>query len=233
MREKTKKTLVLIVCLLFLSITFTDTYFSKSLKIKNENEETIDKKTLNLYRHGINGEITQVETEIELKENEDIDEAILEKCRELFKKDNEFQKYIKNLKIQANNSNLTYGAGLFSIRSSGKGFHFKTKWLLRIAIKYLMFKFKLPALGIPGRKSILFCSYKNDPDAQTKISPMLSLSGIQNSTEINGEHSIFVANFRGFTTWPGRSTNFFSLFRNSKPLLKRSFFGFTPLFMKF
>ncbi len=230
MKSRIKKALVLIIFLLFISVTAVDTCFCKTLNKKVEKEEIIDTKTVTLYRHGLKGEITQVETQIKLKESMNIEKALEEKCKELFKEDNEFQNYIKSKILQLNNSNLTLDVGLFFISSYGKGFHFKTKWVLRMVIKYVLFKLNLPSLGVPGRKRILFCSYKNDLNALTNVTPIISVLGNKNNTVINGNHTIAVLNFRGFTTWPGRFANLFSLFTNFKPILSRSFYGITPFY---
>jgi len=230
MKNIIKKALVLIICLLCISIVATETCFCKTLTKKVEKEEITDTKTVTLYRHGFKGEITQVETQIKLKENMDIEKALEKKCKELFEEDNKFQNYIKNKMLQLNNSNLTLDVGLFFITSHGKGFHFKTKWVLRMVTKYILFKLNLPSLGIPGRKRILFCSYENDPNALTNVTPIISLLGNKNNTVIDGNHTIAVLNFRGFTTWPGRFTNLFSLFTNFKPILSRAFYGITPFY---
>ena len=89
-------------------------------KIKaNEKEVTSTTQlieTMTVYRYGLDGFITTVDVEIELEEGQDINDAIAEKCEELFEKDTEFQSLTKD--------NTSRGLMSF-VKSKGRGLHIK------------------------------------------------------------------------------------------------------------
>jgi len=223
MKNIYKKPLTLIICVLFL-LTIAQAGMSKTLNSekKEEIENQVDTQKITLYRYGVNGEITPVEVEIDLSE-EDIGKAMQEKCQELFEEDQELQNYVLNLETKAQKSGLKFGWGSYRITSHGKGYHFKTKWILRLVIKLILIKLGLPRINLPGRRRVIFCNYNKDPNANTTIEPILGIIGTRNLTYIEGNHSIFVNNFVGFTTWIGRFSKSF--------LLPRAFYGIGTFFI--
>ena len=215
---KTSKILAVAICFLFIS-TIAQTAMAEKLNAKtNKNidieDETIS-KLVTIFRYGLDGNIEPVEVKLDIKNGEDISEALDNKCEELFEKDTELQGYISNL--EKNSSNLSLGYGLYRIQSKGKGFHFKTKLFVKIITKFMLLKLKLPYIRVRYKRKTIFCNYQQDPNAQTNITPIISIIGNKNSTGVTGAHSILVRNFRGYTTWLGRFA--------FTPLLPRSFCG--------
>lgn len=223
MKKIFRKSLAIMTCLLFL-LTIAQTGISKTLpsEKKQETVKPVDTQKITLYRYGADGDITPVEVEIDLTEDTDMGKAIEEKCKELFEEDKQLQNYVKNLETKANKTDSSFGLGVYRIKSSGRGFHFKTKWIIRLVMKYILFKLGLPRLNLPGRRRMIYCSYKNDPKANTTIEPITGILGTKTRTSVEGNHSIFVHNFRGFTTWIGRFSRSF--------LLPRVFYGVGTFF---
>jgi len=223
MKKNYNKPLAIIICVLFL-LTIAQAGMSESLNSEKKEEtknEIITQKII-LYRYGINGEITPVEVEIDLTE-EDLGKAMQDKCQELFEEDQELQDYFSNLEIKTKKSGLNFGWGSYRISSHGKGYHFKTKWILRLIIKIIIIKLGLPRINLPGRRRVIICNYNKDPNANTTIEPILGIIGTRSLTYIEGNHSIFVNNFAGFTTWIGRFSRSF--------LLPRAFYGVGTFFI--
>jgi len=178
--------------------------------IKNQEkdiEETSLSPTITLYRHGIDGSVTPIKIQLNLDGKEDIGEAILDKCEELFKNDAEFKKLM-------NLSNFSFG--FFSIvRSKGRGFHYKMKLLGKLTIRYILFRLGLPRVHSLVVNPLVICRYK-DSQAKTTIKPLVLKN---KSREIEGKHTVIVHRFFGFTTWSGR----FSF--SPLDIFPRSFFG--------
>ncbi|HDQ16434.1 MAG TPA: hypothetical protein ENN45_05190 [Bacteroidetes bacterium] len=181
-----------------------------SLAEETENDEQHQSMTITLYRHGIDGSVTPVNTEIDLSNGLDYEEVLANKCDDLLKNDVEFQRQLENL-----TSNFTVAAGFLFITSRGKGFHFESKTRTRliknskifgkILDKINIFKIKLPKLGLFERKSIVFCRYPNDSAAITTITPIVrSIINGSHVKTVQGNHSVYVYNFVGYTTWWGR-----------------------------
>ena len=97
--------------------------------------------------------------------------------------------------------NLTFGV-LTRIYSKGRGFHYKTMLLEKVAFRYYLWKLQLPRIASLLTRPLVFCSYSSDLTAKTVIKPLLRF----NSTEkvMNGAHMVIARNFIGYTTWIGR-----------------------------
>jgi len=194
MNNKIVKTFLIAIILLIL---LSPAYLSDVEK-NIENEEKIEEITL--IKHSPDGTIKPIKVKIEIEKNENLDEKIVDKCEELTKKDDEIQNYINNL--DENNTSKIKGF-LVKVKSSGKGFHFKFKTKLKICVKKKLLSLSLPKIIALGRIPFIYCNYKNDPNAYTQISPLIK-NDVNSTKIINGNHTIFVYNFVGFTSWTGR-----------------------------
>ena len=223
MKKNLKKIIVIATCLTFL-LTIGGNAIAVELKSDSKDQSISEKtieKTFTIYRYGLNGEIEPFKVTLDLKKGEDISKALEKKCEELFENDAELQTYIS--KLQENNSNSSFGFGLYNIKSRGKGFHFKTKLFVKIIAKFILLKLKLPHIKVLYKRRTVFCNYKNDINAETNITPILPLIGDKNNTLIKGNHSILVRNFKGYTTWLGRFA--------FTPFLPRSFCGIATSYL--
>jgi len=217
------KNLKLICLAIFTSFIVLTSSASISLAKEIEDSEKI--VTITLYRHGIDGSINPIDINIDLSDG-NFEDLIQEKCNELLKDDETIQEYLENFTF-----NLTGDTGILLVKSRGKGFHFehkvriklfnRPKILERILDKFTIFKFRLPNLNIITKKPYLFCKYSNDEKANTTITPLLrSLQNENASKTIEGNHSVLVYNFIGYTSWFGRFS--FSPF----DILPRTFVGY-------
>ncbi len=203
-----KKIMTAIICLIILTS-------SMGLVTSATAEEKQD-ETFTIYRVDSNGEISPVEVEIDLDniKNNDIGQTLEDICTKLFKNDLEMQKYCAS--AQENNSNqsskLSFAFGMVRVKSHGRGFHFKTKTRVRILTKFKFFKIMLPRIRITARKPIVFCKYDADQKAETTYNSLIKSYMNKNSTSttITGNHSVFVRNFIGYTTWTGRFSSPFT-----------------------
>jgi len=207
---KKKIAAVLIILTFIVSGTITISAEKISLNEVTNHENIEDCKTkLNtytVYRHGIDGSIEPIT--IEIDESKDTDDALLDKCQELFENDFEFSKLI-------NFSNFSFG--FYSIiRSKGKGFHYQMRMLGKLTIRYILFRLGLPRIHSLILNPLIICRYSKDPKAKTTIKPLIMLN---KTREIKGSHTVLVHNFVGFTTWSGRTS--FSPF----DIFPRSFVG--------
>jgi hypothetical protein len=207
MQLPAKKTIVMLVCLAILMPAISVAY-GETIEEKESSTETIT-----LFRYGPDGSITPVKVKIDTSDGKDLGEAIADKCEELFVKDSEMQNYAeKSISIGKYNISI----GITKVKSHGRGFHFKTKFLEKLAINIILFKLELPRLGVMVKKPLVFCRYSRDGKAQTTMDPLLRNK--ENSTKIiTGPHSVAAINFIGFTTWFGRVS--------ISPILPRAFFG--------
>ena len=147
---------------------------------------------ITIYRYGLDGKAQPIEIEVNAKEGQTIDDALMQKCDELFENDAEMQ--------NAMNSTNRSIAFFSRVTSRGKGLHYKSMLLGSIAYRAILFRLGLPRLSTFLHRTIVFCRYKEDADAKTTIRPILS-----NTTKVmNGTHSVFILNFIGYTTWIGR-----------------------------
>lgn len=223
MKSMYKKSLAVAICFLFM-LTIAQAGICKTVNSKNkeETEKKVYTQEITLYRYGLDGEINPVEVEIVAEEGEDLSKVVQEKCKELFKEDEELQGYVQDLETKANNSGFKFGWGSYRISSRGIGSHFKTKWIIRLVIKFILFKLGLPRLNLPGRRRVIYCNYNTDPKANTTVEPILGILGTRQRTSVEGNHSVFVNNFRGFTTWIGRFSK--------SSLIPRAFYGIGTFF---
>ena len=215
MRKIIKKTLAVSITLIFLFSVFS-TGSAKSTV--NDIESDFEKFTL--YRHDIDGSVTEVIVDININQDKDLGELLEEKCKELFGKDTDFQSYLKEPgDFQKLFENFTGSWGILLISSHGRGFHFRSKPLLKMLVVKRLFKLRLPKIVSSVKTPVIFCRYPKDPKANTTITPLVrSLFGF-GAKNMTGNHSVYVRNFIGFTTWSGRSS--FSPFDR----FPRAFFG--------
>lgn len=207
MKLPIKKTIVMLVCLAILMPAISVAY-GETIEDKEISTETIT-----LFRYGPDGSITPVKVKIDTTGGKDLGQAIADKCEELFGNDAGMQKYMEK---SIGNSNISIG--ILKIKSHGRGFHFKTKLLAKMAINLILLKLNLPRLGVMIEKPLIFCKYSKDTKANTTITPILRPNAIKS---IQGPHSVVVIDFVGFTTWIGRIS--------ISPILPRSFFGIARL----
>jgi hypothetical protein len=155
-----------------------------------------------VYRYGPDGSIKPIR--ITLDAGKELVDAILDKCRDLLKNDAEMQSFISN-------------CSFFSeIKSSGKGFHWKSPLSFRIPFtilfrydlfKWIELKYRLFGLNVVPR---VFCNYSNDADALTEITPLPTPTGQNpNTTKVEGNHSITALGFIGYTGWRGMTAGWF------------------------
>jgi len=207
MRLPVKKTIVMLSCLVILMPAISVAY-GETIE-----EKAISTETITLFRYGPDGSITPVKVKIDNKDGKDIGEAIADKCEELFVNDAEMQNY-----MEKSIGNFTISIGVLKVKSHGRGFHFKTKLLEKMALNFILFKLDLPRLGVMAKKPLIFCKYSRDARANTTITPLLRTNA---KKSIEGPHSVVAINFIGFTTWFGRIS--------ISPILPRAFFGIARL----
>lgn len=230
MLKKIKKTIAIVLCLMFLTTIFTNV---NALEVKKKAEEDIEEEnieTITFYRIGIDDSITTVSIDINLEENKDIEEILEDECRELFEKDPEFQSYIQDEKENLNDEdevdnlgllqNFIGAWGILLVSSRGKGLHLKTKPIYSIYLKLNLLKLKLPRFIVRKIISLMFCRYPEDPNSKTTIIPLIRTSINPCSIKkMTGNHSVYVHRFMGYTTWLGR--------KSCSPLdiIPRAFYG--------
>ena len=191
-----KQSLALVLCVIFLSTSVSTAVVSE----ENEEVKNIPKK-VTLLRYGPDGTVKPVEVDVTIDDGENLEEALADKCEELCEKDVEIQNFINKFAI--NNTNRTFGLGVLKkVKSSGRGFHFKSILRIEIKIKRKLLSNLLPKIKI---RPFVYCNYKNDPNAYTKISPILSNSP-NSSKIISGSHKVLAIGFIGYTTWLGRTS---------------------------
>ena len=204
--KKTVKTSIAILACLLLLISSTGYSLAKETK-KDEEQQSM---TVTFYRYGIDGSITPINTEIGVGKGQNVEEKLANKCSELLQNDGELQNILENLTL-----NFTVAAGFLFVKSSGKGFHFESKTrtkllkrpkiLSKLLSKIKFFKIKLPKLKLFDKKPYLFCRYPKDPEANTTITPIVrSIVNESYIKNVQGNHSVFVYDFVGYTTWCGR-----------------------------
>jgi len=204
MNKLVKKSIALFIFLLFIISAVT---ISSAATIKKEatinSEENLSTQKINpvkeitLYRYGPDWTITPKKVMIKLVKEQDLGEAIANKCDELMENDIEIQNLIK--KERDNETRI-----LSKIWSVGRGFHFKTKIRLQMVKRIKLFPFLPPyfrtAIFIPTN----FCKYSKDPKAKTVITP-LSIGSIKfgENLTIDGPHSVLTLGFIGYSGWIG------------------------------
>lgn len=208
MQLPVKKTIVMLVCL---------TMLIPAISVAcSENIEETSTETITLFRYGPDGSITPVKVKIDTSDGNDVGQAIADKCEELFVNDAEMQNYVeKTISL----GNYTISMGILKVKSYGRGFHFKTKFLEKAALNFILFKLDLPRLGVMAKKLLVFSKYRGEK-AKTTIDPILR--NAENTTKIiTGPHSVVAINFIGFTTWFGRIS--------IAPIIPRAFFGISSI----
>ncbi len=207
MKKNLKKIMALSICLIFL-LTIGNSVIGIEIdqgKNKKEVKNESITKTVTLYRHGLDGKVKPVEVVLDLSDNEDLEMAIEEKCKELFKTDKEFSDYLNEVIENYNDSNITSGVGLYFVLSRGKGIHFQTKMTEKLILRHLMNKFKIPKflinLFVKIRTKSITCIYRNNL-AFSSVQPIINLIGNNtNGTTIKGPHTISMGGFKGYTGW--------------------------------
>ena len=198
MKKHTKKTIAILLCLVFIISTVAT---SSAIKLDNkDSKDSIESsKKVQLIRFGPDGTTTPIEVDIDLNENQDEVELIIEKCKQLFSEDTEINDFLKAT-AENNDSNFSFGMNAFIV-SKGRGFHFKTKLKIRFVIVNCILDKLLPWNRNKIFRRWVICNYKNDSRAKTTIYPNV----LVNSTQvINGSHALLMNNFVGFALWSGR-----------------------------
>jgi hypothetical protein len=206
-REITKKLTVISVLLLFLVSGFAGASFA-SIK-DNLSDDSVNNETVTLYRYGPDGTVTPIQVNIDLEDGQNVDEAVAEKCSELFNNDMAMRSYLSD-----GNSSINF-SGMAHIRSVGTGFHWKSPVGFRIPfttiLRYRMFSVVPLRYKLFGMKVIprVYCEYLNDKDAVTEITPLptpMMHSG--NTTRIEGNHTVAIFGFVGYTGWWGMNAKY-------------------------
>ncbi len=179
--------------------------FSGLVTVSAYEEETME---TTVYRCSPDGSIKPIK--ITLDAGEDFGDAILDKCSDLLKNDAEIQDFVFNCSFLKNWSFFS------EIKSSGKGFHWKSPLSFHIPFtilfKYKLFKwielkYRFFGLNVIPR---VYCKYTNDANALTEINPVITPAG-QNTDPISveGNHSITAIGFIGYAGWRGMSAGWF------------------------
>jgi hypothetical protein len=185
-------------------------------------KEDVKTETITFYRFGPDGSVTPVNIVVEYEKEQDLGKILEDKCNELFENDLDMQATI--LKFQNNNTtaNRSFNYGFLRVKSHGRGFHFKTKPDIKITIKFKWLKLMIPRIFICKQIQWIFCSYKKDPKAVTTVRPIVRSMFNENATKtFEGNHTVLVKNFVGYTTWIGRFSKSF--------IIPRAFSGFARL----
>lgn len=225
MKNISKKTVAVLICVVFL----TTTIFASAMALKLENNSEIEEKKLNietnlkkeiitLYRHDLDGSVEAYDVEIEYAEGEDLETVIARKCEEKFLEDSKFIDFLRNIteKIKnwlfnrtddqndvidnGNNETPAFiGAmGLVIVRSRGRGLHLKP-FLRPVKLIRGFIPFRL--VNFP--RQFIFARYNND-NARTVLIPLLrNALGSNVTQEITGMHSTLLIGFAGWATWTG------------------------------
>jgi len=199
MNKMIKKSTAIFLCLIFLisAVTYSSGTSINKIILKADKlieESEISRETVIIYRCGPDGSIKPISVNLELQEGQDIGDALISKCDQLLEDD-------KEIKVLLDNPNNTYGF-IVRIQSIGKGFHYKTRVLEKMYLRYFLWKLTLPRIATLLARPFLYCRYAKDLTAKTIIKPLLGRN--QSEITIVGAHGVFVNNFIGYTTWLGR-----------------------------
>ena len=194
--HKFKKIIIALFMTVIIFISGLPAATSISISINNPNNDenltTTTREKVTLLRYGVDGSITPIEIEIDVKEGTDIYDAVEEKCLEMIQNDEEFKDLQANPNITRNITSI--------VKSRGKGFHlqfiFTVKWVKMFDFFQLLPPFQYRRLPIP----IIYAKYNKDLTAETKITPILD---IKNTSVIKGPHSVTTIGFIGFKWWQG------------------------------
>jgi hypothetical protein len=205
MQKWMKKSIALVICLMFL---LTAVASCNAIKIEKNNdvEDEPDKyqsssRSITLQRVGPDGSITPIEVTLKLENDEDLIEAVIEKCEELMNSDAEMKNLFDVNEDEDDENGLEIDYRV-KITSYGRGFHFKTKYRFTFVFLNRFFNLLFPWIRLQFTRPWVFCRYDNDSKAKTVIK-----RNIFNSTVIEGNHSILLRHFVGFALWSGRFDN--------------------------
>jgi len=192
LEKKIIVTLVSIIILISGFSTISATSIKKDSSYSTQEETSSPTtKTVTVYRYGADGSITPVDVKIELKEGQDINEAIEEKCLQILTNDPEFKDLLNN---SVTRSSMSF------IKSRGRGLHLRfcltITWLKKFDLFPLLPPYIFRRVNIP----IIYCRYSLDQRAYTKITPLLDMT---NTTTITGPHIVRSIGFYGFKWWLG------------------------------
>lgn len=204
MKKSINQLIVLTICLVLLlpSIIISSA--------ENLKEPTNIKKIYTIYRYGPDGSITPLQVDIDI----DKDENLADKCEELFENDIEMQKLVE-IELE----NITFGF-ICKVKSQGKGFHYKSMFLEKIILRFVLFRLGLPRITTILHKPLIVCRYAKDTSAKTTITQLFGNNDTTNKTKIViGNQTVIAQNFIGYTTWAGRFSK--SLF----DIIPRAFAG--------
>lgn len=208
MKRNIKKIITMIITFTFLlsAVSISQANAVNKTILKDEKIET---EKVTLYRYGPDGSVTPIEVEVDTENIDDIEEFLADKCEELFQKDTEIQNFVKskinNFMENRTQFNLSFDFGYLHVKSKGKGFHYNTVLLGKIMLRYILFRLGLPRPQSIFAKQIIFCRYPRDNSSQTTITPIIrSVFRPNATTQINGNHSLMLISFVGFTSWLGR-----------------------------
>lgn len=154
-------------------------------------EKDIKTVTVTLFKHEIDGSRTQIKVEIELEEGIDIEDAIEEKCYEILEND-------PNIQILLDD-NVTQVL-IMKIRSRGRGLHLRFNTRIQLFKLYKIFPILPPYFRTFIILPIIFCQYKNDKQAFTKLTQIRG----NNSTTVVGPHRVISIGFYGISWWIGK-----------------------------
>ncbi|OGS41155.1 MAG: hypothetical protein A3K77_07330 [Euryarchaeota archaeon RBG_13_31_8] len=220
MKITLKKIIVIFIMLVFVlpSITVSS---SETIKISRSVENiglkqpSCPKKCYTIYRFGLDGSITPIQVDIDVDESQYIGESIANKCEELFEKDSEMQSLIE-IELE----NLTFGF-LCKVKSHGRGLHYKSMMLEKAISRFVLFRLGFPRATTILHNTFIVCRYPKDIRAKTKITQFFGKNDTINKTMIvEGNHTVIVQNFIGYTTWLGRFS------KTILNLVPRAFAGF-------
>jgi len=163
-----------------------------------------------IYRYGPDGSIKPIKVTLDVGQGEDVGDAILDKCSDLLENDAWIQNFIFNGSFLKNWSFFS------EIKSSGKGFHWKSPFSFRIPFtmlfrykffNWIKLRYKLFGINVVPR---VYCNYTNDADALTEIAPIETPARQNpNTTKVEGNHSITALGFIGYTGWRGMTAGWF------------------------
>jgi hypothetical protein len=208
MNNTIKKIIVVAITFAFL---LTAVGLSQAIAVNKavSSEEKVVSETFTFYRYGPDGSVTPINVEVDVKNIDDVEEFLTEKCEELFEKDNEIQNFleskINSFRENRIQNNLKYDFGYLRVKSKGIGLHYNTALLGQLMLRYILFRLGLPRPSSIFAKPVVFCRYAGDNSSQTTITPIIRTRlRIDAAKQINGSHSLLLISFVGITTWIGR-----------------------------
>jgi len=203
MKKIIKKSIAVFMCFIFIiSAVSISSAFDVDNSVQSLEEESESSfKEITFYRYGPDNSITPITVTVEIKNNQEIEEAIENKCLELFENDKEMKNLVTSNDNTSNNtSKNSTSKVLLRIRSRGRGLHFKSTFRMQLLKRLKLFPFLPPyfrtAIFMPNN----YCKYSNDPKAKTVIRPIATPS--VNKT-YEGPHSVLNIGFIGYTGWIG------------------------------